>query len=99
MCLTFAVYSFQVTLDPLQSWQFTETESTLELYYIPVVDFFIKSLHFFGKFIAKKTNLENNTPAFYRDYIFQSKPRKRWGPTPHDACVKEQNVTFFWCFL
>ena len=48
------------------------TESTLELCYIPVVDFVIKSLHFFGKFMEKTTNLENNRPALCRDYIFQS---------------------------
>ena len=74
MCLTFAVYSFQVTLDPLQSLQFTETESAPELFYIPFVDFFIKSLHFFGKFIANTTNLDNDQPLFHRwDISFDSR--------------------------
>ena len=52
MCLISAVYSFQVALDPLQSSQFTEKESAFEVCYVPFVYFFIKSLHFYGKFIA-----------------------------------------------
>ena len=39
MCLTFGVYSFQVTLGPLT---ITETESAFEVCYMPFVDFFIR---------------------------------------------------------
>ena len=59
MCLTFGVYSFQVTLGPLT---ITETESAFEVCYIPFVayDFFMRGLHFVGTFITNTMILDEN---------------------------------------
>ena len=63
MCLTFGVYSSQVTLGPLT---ITETESAFEVCYIPFVDFFIRGLHFVATFIANTIILDKNHPVLRR---------------------------------
>ena len=72
MCLTLVACSFQATTFSILT--ITETESALELCYISFVDFFIKSLHFFGKFIP---NIYITTS---KKYITMWKAEETLGP-------------------
>ena len=56
-----------------------------------IVDFFIKNLHFFGKFIANTASLDNNRPVSdrydnFRSVLVMLKAEKALGPN------------FPWCF-
>ena len=102
---------FSRTLNPLQSWQNKETQSTLEVCCISFVHFFTKSLHFYGKFIANTTILDKNQPVFLRSdtslisFSHCWKPSRCWGRISHDACSRERTNTsrsfgtFFWNYF